>query len=118
MDYRLGERNGVQLIREARESRLITPMILLTGQGDYDVDMEAMQAGATDYLIKGETSPKRLERTIRYAVQLNIERCRAEAELTREREYFAHIIAAKPLLLSSGSLHTESPPLLTRPSDR
>ena len=81
VDYRLGERSGVQLIREARESRLTTPMILLTGQGDHDVDVEAMEAGATDYLVKDETSPARLERTIRYAVKLNTERCRAEAEL-------------------------------------
>ncbi|MDX6575951.1 MAG: hypothetical protein QOE96_4349, partial [Blastocatellia bacterium] len=40
VDYRLGERSGVQLIREARESRLTTPMILLTGQGNREVDVE------------------------------------------------------------------------------
>jgi two-component system cell cycle sensor histidine kinase/response regulator CckA len=77
----LGERTGVQLIREARESRLTTPMILFTGQGDHDMDVAAMEAGATDYLVKGETSPSRLERTIRYAVQRNTERCHAEAAL-------------------------------------
>jgi two-component system, cell cycle sensor histidine kinase and response regulator CckA len=99
VDYRLGVRTGVELIRQARESLLSTPMILLTGQGDHDVDVEAMQAGATDYLIKEETSPARLERTIRYAVQINAERCRAEAELTREREYFAHIISAAPTVI-------------------
>ena len=58
MDYRLGERSGVELIREARESRLTTPMILLTGQGNHEVDVEAMEAGATDYLVKDET-PRR-----------------------------------------------------------
>jgi PAS domain S-box-containing protein len=78
VDYRLGERSGVQLIREAREIGLNTPMILLTGQGNHDVDMEAIEAGATDYLVKDETSPSRLERTIRYAVQLNTERKQAE----------------------------------------
>jgi DNA-binding NtrC family response regulator len=76
VDYRLGERSGVQLIRETRESRLSTPMILLTGRGNHDVDVEAMEAGATDYLVKNETSTALLERTIRYAVQLNTERCR------------------------------------------
>src|SRR6267142_1101438 len=78
VDYRLGERTGVELIREARAKRVTTPMILLTGAGDYDVDVQAMQAGATDYLVKNETSPSRLERTIRYAVQLNVERGHAE----------------------------------------
>ncbi|MDX6305482.1 MAG: two-component system, cell cycle sensor histidine kinase and response regulator CckA, partial [Blastocatellia bacterium] len=67
VDYRLGERNGLELIREARAARLTTPMILLTGQGNHDVDMEAIEAGATDYLIKDETPASRLERTIRYA---------------------------------------------------
>ena len=56
VDYRLGKRSGAQLIHEARKSRLTTPMILLTGQGDYDVDVEAMEAGATDYLVKDETN--------------------------------------------------------------
>jgi PAS domain S-box-containing protein len=78
VDYRLGERNGLELIREARAARLTTPMILLTGQGNHDVDMEAIEAGATDYLVKDETPASRLERTIRYAVQLNTERKQAE----------------------------------------
>ena len=85
VDYRLGERTGVQLIREARESRLTTPMILLTGQGDHDVDVEAMQAGATGYLVKDETHSEHLKRTIRYAVELNNERCRAEEKLTERK---------------------------------
>ncbi|MCM3873938.1 MAG: ATP-binding protein [Pyrinomonadaceae bacterium] len=83
VDYQLGELSGAHLIHQARESRFTTPMILLTGQGDHKIDVEAMEAGATDYLVKDETSPARLERTVRYAVKLNVERCRAEAELER-----------------------------------
>ena len=104
VDHQLGMNNGVQLIREARESRLTTPMILLTGQGDHDVDVEAMQAGATDYLVKHETSPTRLERTIRYAVQLSVERWRAEEAL----ETYAHkqtaIVKIGKLALTGGEL--------------
>jgi DNA-binding NtrC family response regulator len=36
VDYRLCERTGVKLIRAAREALITTPMILLTGQGDYE----------------------------------------------------------------------------------
>jgi two-component system sensor histidine kinase/response regulator len=78
VDYRLGERSGVDLIREARKFGLTTPMILLTGQGNRDVDVEAIEAGATDYLVKDETPASRLERTIRYAVQLDTERKQAD----------------------------------------
>ena len=104
VDYRLGERSGVELIREARQSRLSTPMILFTGQGDHDLDVEAMEAGATDYLIKDETSPARLERTIRYAVQLNIERCRAEEELGAYAEKQTVVAEIGRLALTGGEL--------------
>jgi PAS domain S-box-containing protein len=96
VDYQLGERNGAQLIRKARESRLTTPMILLTGQGDHDVDVEAMEAGATDYLVKDETSPARLERTIRYAVELNSERKEAEATLRQSESKFRALFENSP----------------------
>ncbi len=104
VDYRLGERSGVELIRQARQSRLSTPMILFTGQGDHDLDVEAMEAGATDYLIKDETSPARLERTIRYAVQLNIERCRAEEELGAYAEKQTVVAEIGRLALTGGEL--------------
>jgi PAS domain S-box-containing protein len=104
VDYHLGERSGVQLIREARESRLSTPMILLTGQGEYDVDVEAMQAGATEYLVKDETSPARLERTIRYAVALNAERCRTAEELRANAQKQAVVAEIGRLALTGGEL--------------
>jgi len=103
-DYRLGERSGVPLIREARESRLSTPMIVLTGQGDHDLDVEAMHAGATDYLVKDETSPARLERTIRYAVQLNIERTLVEDELATYAQKQAAVAEIGRLALTGGKL--------------
>ena len=69
MDYRLGGRSGVQLLAEAKEKGMRVPAILLTGQGDRDVDLRAMAAGAADYLEKGEVTPALLERSIRYAVE-------------------------------------------------
>jgi PAS domain S-box-containing protein len=81
LDYRLGERNGLELLREAVEKGCKAPMILLTGQGDHAIDIEAMKVGAADYLIKGQIEASILERSIRYA----IERKRAE-EALRESE--------------------------------
>ena len=43
-------------------------MILLTGQGDYAIDNEAMRMGAADFLIKGQVDSTLLERSIRYTV--------------------------------------------------
>jgi PAS domain S-box-containing protein len=69
LDYRLGERNGMELLREALEKGCQAPMILLTGQGDHEVDVEAMKAGAADYLAKEQISAPLLERSIRYAIE-------------------------------------------------
>jgi PAS domain S-box-containing protein len=104
VDYRLGERTGVQLIREARAPRISTPMILLTGHGSDDVDVEAMQAGATDYLIKNETPATLLDRTIRYALELNTERCRAEEALAAYARRQAVVAEIGRLALTGGEL--------------
>ena len=67
VDYRLGERSGLELLREASARGYKAPMILLTGQGGREVDLAAMRSGAADYLLKGELNAPSLERSIRYA---------------------------------------------------
>src|SRR5437660_3190035 len=74
VDYRLGGRNGLDLLREARERGCRGPIILLTGQGEREVDLEAMKAGAADYLIKGQIDAAQLERSIRYAIERHEDR--------------------------------------------
>jgi signal transduction histidine kinase/HPt (histidine-containing phosphotransfer) domain-containing protein len=69
MDYRLGARDGLELLREAVAQGCRVPMIVLTGQGDKAVDLQAMKAGAADYLVKDALDASRLERSIRYAVE-------------------------------------------------
>jgi signal transduction histidine kinase/FixJ family two-component response regulator len=69
VDYDLGAYTGLEVIRAAANEGCRVPSILLTGRGSYDIDVEAMRAGAVDHLAKGEVSPPLLERAIRYAVQ-------------------------------------------------
>ncbi len=69
VDYYLGERTGVELLRKAAEVNSTAPMIMLTSHSGYDVDAEAMRAGAAGYLIKSQISAPLLERSIRYAVE-------------------------------------------------
>lgn len=68
MDYALGPHTGLELTREATRLGCKAPIILLTGRGNYELDMEAMNAGVTDYLAKSEVTPRLLERTIRYSI--------------------------------------------------
>jgi signal transduction histidine kinase len=74
VDYRLGVRTGLELLRQAREQGCRGPIILLTGQGEREVDLEAMKAGAADYLIKGRIDASVLERSIRYAIERHQDR--------------------------------------------
>ena len=69
LDYRLGAENGLKLLRVSIESGCSSPMILLTGRGDRDIDIEAMKAGAADYLEKSQLNAPLLERSIRYALE-------------------------------------------------
>ena len=84
VDYRLGARTGLDLLDEVnRRDGVRTPIILLTGQGDLEVDLHAMQAGAADYLSKDEIDAPLLERSIRYAVERREaeQRIREQAQL-------------------------------------
>lgn len=68
VDYRLGGSTGLDLIHFVKQNNIRIPVILLTGQGDQQVDLEAMRFGAADYLLKGELNAQTLERSIRYAL--------------------------------------------------
>jgi len=68
VDYRLGVKTGLDLLKDAINANCDEPIVLLTGKGNYKVDMEAMQAGAVDYLVKTELTSEKLERCIRYAL--------------------------------------------------
>jgi diguanylate cyclase (GGDEF)-like protein/PAS domain S-box-containing protein len=68
IDYRLGQRTGLELVRAAFASRPLAPVLMLTGETAYEIDLEATALGVTDYLVKNELTPGALERSIRYAV--------------------------------------------------
>ncbi len=69
VDYHLGAKNGLELLCEVRDNGYKIPVILLTGQGDREIDIKAMEAGASDYLVKGQIDAMLLERSIRYSIQ-------------------------------------------------
>src|ERR1019366_9473188 len=93
LDYRRGERTGLELLRESQAFNSRPPMILLTGQGDHEIDIEAMKAGAADYLIKGQLNPDMLDRAMRYA----IEGKRTQEHLRRERDLISRIMETSPV---------------------
>ncbi|HWA85244.1 MAG TPA: diguanylate cyclase [Opitutus sp.] len=71
LDYQLGPRTGLELIREAKEAGCRTPIVFLTAESSERIDIAAMNAGALDYLVKGEITSRTLERSLRYALKLD-----------------------------------------------
>jgi signal transduction histidine kinase len=69
LDYQLGLKTGLELLKEVKARDFKTPIIFLTGRGEYRVDVEAMKRGAEDYLVKDDLSAPILERSIRYAIE-------------------------------------------------
>ena len=70
VDYQLGPDNGMDLVRLAvAEQSAHRPVIMLTGHGNPDVDREALAAGASDYLVKGQIDAEKLARSLRYAAE-------------------------------------------------
>ncbi len=98
VDYRLGAKTGLDFLKEAVKLNCEEPIVLLTGKGNKDVDIEAMQMGATDYLIKTELTTDKLERCIRYslertaylkALRANEKKYRSIFELSKDAVFIA-----------------------------
>lgn len=69
INYQIGEHSGLSLLQEARPLDNQRSLIFLTTKGDRDMDIQAMQNGATDYLVKSELNTEKIERAIRYALE-------------------------------------------------
>jgi PAS domain S-box-containing protein len=82
LDFRIGGGDGLELLKESRDIGCKAPVILLTGIHDHRLDIEAMELGAADFLIKDKITPELLERSIRYST------AQAESldELQRQRD--------------------------------
>jgi CheY-like chemotaxis protein len=98
IDHELGGRTGTELVREAREAGSLAALIMQTGQRDRTTDLAAMNAGATDFLLKGRTDAALLDRTLRYAIF----QAAAVAALDHSRNQMAGLEELGQLLADNG----------------
>ena len=82
LDLSLPDSVGLATIDNVRPYTLDVPIIVLTGLDDEEIAMQAVQAGAQDYLAKGDLNHNMLTRAIRYAV----ERHRLQTELAHAQQ--------------------------------
>jgi signal transduction histidine kinase len=88
LDYRLGAGTGLEILKEMRSSGHLGPIVVLSGQGDEHIAAEIMRAGADDYLIKDDVSPRVLGRSIKHAEARYLHR-KAEIELLEKNALLA-----------------------------
>jgi signal transduction histidine kinase len=89
LDLSLPDSSGRQTFVQARAEAPHLPIVVLTGQADESVGLEAVRHGVQDYLIKGQAFGRQTARAIRYAVERKrVEDAlkQAEASLQRERD--------------------------------
>lgn len=90
LDYRLPDMDGLDFLHLLRQERGgCPPTIMLTGEGSEQVAVEAMKAGAKDYLIKGQLTSEKLIQALTQALfehqlKAQIERQRQQRELLRD----------------------------------
>jgi signal transduction histidine kinase len=83
LDLSLPDAHGIGTVTQAIEAAPDVPIIVLTGLDDAELAVQAVHAGAQDYLVKGQVDGPLLARSIRYALErhrLEQERRRALAE--------------------------------------
>ncbi len=71
LDLGLPDSQGMETLERMLEHAPLVPVLVLTGLDDQLIGVEAMKAGAQDYLVKGQVDTEMLVRAIRYAIQRN-----------------------------------------------
>lgn len=71
LDYSLPDQDGLALIQALRKADVKVPLIVLTGQGDEQLAVECMKAGANDYLSKSKIAADRLASILKNAVRVH-----------------------------------------------
>jgi signal transduction histidine kinase len=91
LDLGLPDSNGIETVSRFTAHEFDVPVVVLTGLRDRGMALEAIREGAQDYLVKGDTTPESVVRSMRHG----IERKKNERQLRRQRdqmEFFNSIL--------------------------
>ncbi len=86
LDLNLPDSRGIDTVQRVHDLNSHAAVVVLTGLDDEEIGIEAIQKGASDYLVKGKYLASLLVRTIRYS----LERRRMEDQLRKHREHLEH----------------------------
>ena len=103
IDLGLPDSSGIETFTRLQARFPDVPAVVLTGNVDVDLAIRAVQAGAQDYLVKGEVAGNSLVRAIQYA----IERKKAEDALRRSEAILRSFYENSPMMMGVVELTEE-----------
>ena len=96
-DLKLPGMSGLEFLQEAKRMNAAMPMIVMTAYGSVETAVEAMKAGASDYVLKPFTMA---EMKLVITKELDVQRVRDENRALKEalgkRYHFQNIVARSP----------------------
>ncbi|MBI3596695.1 MAG: response regulator [Nitrospirae bacterium] len=96
LDYSLPRMNGLEVLDQIQERRYAVPVIMVTGQGDERIAVEAMKKGAYDYILKTRNYQDILPRLVQKVVEKHQLKNRLEeATLRAHRLYEVSLAVTK-----------------------
>ena len=107
LDLLLPDSEGLDTFKKIHSHFPGVPVIVLTAVSDEENAVKAVQLGAQDYLVKGETDKNQITRSIRYALERQKDinqRKKIEQELFEEKERLAVTLSS----LGDGVIATDT----------
>jgi FixJ family two-component response regulator len=116
LDVAMPELNGLELQERLAQGGILLPIVFLTGHGDIPMSVQAVKAGAADFLTK-PVNDADLLRAVRAALRVAAEQRDVGIEMAvlrqryasltpREREVMAHVVAGRLNKQIAGDLGT------------
>ena len=87
LDLSLPDSLGLDTVKKMQQLAPEIPIVVMSGIQDDAVGVQAVQAGAQDYLVKGYVDSRGLARAIRYAIERSQSQNALQKERNRAREY-------------------------------
>jgi len=110
LDYMLGSETGLELLNAIEKEGCFLPVIMLTGQGNEEIAVEAMKAGVSDYLVKGRLTSESLRLVISNALQ----KFKMQQEIEEQRRALLDAERQRVMMESVGAAcHHFAQPLTT-----